>query len=87
MDNSQSSRREQRRASVTVRDSDFEPATIKFIHRDGYGFVSRENGKPDAYFHLDRVDDSVRDQLAKGMSVTVAVGSGSRGPVVLVLRA
>lgn len=73
------------RAGVTVTDEDFEPGEVKFRHRDGYGFVKRF-GKPDAYFHVERLDPMVRDQMLAGAAVQVAVGNGKKGPVVLAVR-
>jgi cold shock CspA family protein len=73
------------RPQATVRPEDFEPGTIKFRHRDGYGFVTRD-GKADAYFHVERVDPAIRDLIVSNTPVLVAVGSGKRGPVVLAMR-
>jgi cold shock CspA family protein len=70
---------------VTVRDEDFEPGTIKFIHRDGYGFITRE-GKPDVYFHVARLPEDVVDQLNDGSKVMVAVGESKKGPTALMVR-
>lgn len=64
---------------------DFEAGTVKFVHRDGYGFVARE-GKPDAYFHIERFPVDLRSSVKAGTAVMVAVGSGKRGPVVLAIR-
>lgn len=73
-------------AVVTVRDEDFEPGTVKFIHRDGYGFITRPNGLPDVYFHVARLDVEVANQLEENMAIEVAVGQGKRGPAALAIR-
>lgn len=70
---------------VSVRDEDFEPGVVKFVHRDGYGFIARE-GKPDVYFHIARVEGSVAGQLAENTPVLVAVGEGKRGPNALMIK-
>lgn len=77
--------REAPRGQVTVRDEDFEPASVKFVHRDGYGFVRRE-GKTDAYFHVERLDPEVVAVLTEDLEIEVAVGDGKRGPNVLAMR-
>lgn len=75
------------RVSSKVTESpDFEHGTVKFVHRDGYGFVERE-GKPDAYFHVERFPADLRLKLKAGVPVMVAVGNGKRGPVVLAVKA
>lgn len=70
---------------VTVRDEDFEPAEIKFVHKDGYGFVRREN-KADAYFHVERLDPEVVAVIKEDTPVDVAIGDGRKGPHVLAMR-
>ncbi len=74
-----------KRPAVSIRPEDFEPGVIKFRHRDGYGFVSRD-GKPDAYFHVERLDPAIRDMIASEVEVEVAVAAGKRGPLVLAMR-
>jgi cold shock CspA family protein len=71
--------------SITVRDEDFEPGVVKFVHSDGYGFISRE-GKPDVYFHVARVPEEVANQLEDGTKVLVAVGQGRKGPAALMVK-
>jgi cold shock CspA family protein len=71
---------------VTVRDEDFEPGTIKFIHRDGYGFITRTSGAPDVYFHVARLPPELVNQLEEGSQILVAVGESKRGPAALMLR-
>jgi cold shock CspA family protein len=71
--------------AVTVRDEDFEPGKIKFIHRDGYGFISR-TGKSDVYFHVARLDPETVTQLYEGVEIKVAVGESKRGPAALAIE-
>ena len=71
--------------SVTVRDEDFEPGKIKFVHRDGYGFIQRED-KPDVYFHVARLPVEVANQLEDGTEVLVAVGESRKGPAALMVK-
>lgn len=70
---------------VTVREEDFEEGTVKFVHRDGYGFIIRE-GKPDVYFHVARLPPEVANQLEEGTKVLVAVGTSKRGPSALMVK-
>jgi cold shock CspA family protein len=70
---------------VTVRDEDFEPGKVKFIHRDGYGFITRE-GKSDVYFHVARLPEDVADELVDGKEVLVAVGESRKGPAALMVK-
>jgi cold shock CspA family protein len=71
---------------VTVRDEDFERGTIKFIHRDGYGFITRTSGAPDVYFHVARLSPDLVNQLEEGTEVLVAVGESKRGPAALMVK-
>lgn len=70
---------------VTIRDEDFEPGRVKFVHRDGYGFITRE-GKPDVYFHVARVPADVANELRENTAVLVAVGDSKRGPSALMMK-
>jgi CspA family cold shock protein len=71
---------------VTVRDADFEPGVVKFVHRDGYGFITRDGGKKDVYFHVARISPEVADELEEGSRVLVAVGESKRGPSALMVK-
>jgi cold shock CspA family protein len=70
---------------VSIREEDFEPGIVKFVHSDGYGFITRA-GKSDVYFHIARLDPDVVNRLKEGTPVEVAVGDGKRGPAALMLR-
>lgn len=70
---------------VTIRDEDFEPGRVKFVHRDGYGFIMRE-GKSDVYFHVARMPAGVANELQENTAVLVAVGEGKRGPSALMVK-
>lgn len=71
--------------AVSIRDEDFEPGRVKFIHRDGYGFIERP-GKDDVYFHVARIPADVADELRENTQVLVAVGDGKRGPAALMVK-
>lgn len=71
--------------AVSIRDEDFEPGKVKFVHKDGYGFIERD-GKPDVYFHVARLHSEVVPHLTEGREVLVAVGDGKRGPNALVMK-
>lgn len=73
------------RKKPEVRPEDYEDGVVKFLHRDGYGFVSRE-GKDDAYFHMERLVDDVRETVVQGSHVQIACGTGKKGPVVMAMR-
>lgn len=70
---------------VSVRDEDFEPASVKFIHRDGYGFLVRDSGS-DVFFHTSRLAPEIVNCLGEGTQVMVAVGDGKKGPSALAMK-
>jgi cold shock CspA family protein len=72
-------------SGVSVRDEDFEPGRVKFVHHDGYGFIERLN-KSDVYFHTARVDPAIAARLKENVEVMVAVGTGKRGANALMIR-
>lgn len=73
------------RRAVSVREEDFEPGTVKFVHADGYGFIQRD-GLPDVYFHVAHLVEDVASTIKQDMAVEVAVGDGKRGPHAIAVR-
>ena len=64
------------RRKRTFKPEDYEPGVIKFIHRDGYAFVTRDNGEPDAFFHMEKVPPHIAEKLFEGCKV-VDLGAGN----------
>jgi CspA family cold shock protein len=46
----------------------------------GYGFISREGGEKDLFFHSNELTDVKFDELKEGDKVTFEVAEGPKGP-------
>jgi CspA family cold shock protein len=47
---------------------------------NGYGFISREGGESDLFFHVNELHGVAFDDLKEGDKVQFEVGSGPKGP-------
>ena len=47
---------------------------------NGYGFITREGGEKDLFFHANELHDVTFDNLREGDKVQFEVGEGSKGP-------
>lgn len=55
-------------------------ATVKFFDEGkGFGFVSPEDGSPDAFIHISVLQDTSYTELSEGMRIVVDLTEGDRG--------
>lgn len=47
---------------------------------NGYGFITREGGEKDLFFHVNELQGVAFDDLREGDKVQFEVGSGPKGP-------
>ena len=58
-------------------------ARVKWFNQEkGFGFVELGDGSGDAFLHIRQVEAAGRTTLADGMTLTVRVGPGQKGPQV-----
>ncbi|MGQ9367419.1 cold-shock protein [Azospirillum sp. ST 5-10] len=62
-------------------------ATVKWYNPDkGFGFVTPEDGSPDAFLHASAVQFSGHDALPEGTTVVCDLSRGPKGPQVAALH-
>ncbi|OUR78850.1 hypothetical protein A9Q83_06520 [Alphaproteobacteria bacterium 46_93_T64] len=62
-------------------------ATVKFFDEaKGFGFVSPEDGSPDAFVHISVLQDTSYTELAEGMRIVCDLADGDRGPQVAAIH-
>jgi cold shock CspA family protein len=67
-------------------DRTYETGSVKFIARSGYGFISRDNGEPDAFFHTEKLPKFVTDDLCADVRVRISILEGRKSPIVATLE-
>ncbi|AWK88937.1 cold-shock protein [Azospirillum thermophilum] len=62
-------------------------ATVKWFNSTkGFGFVTPEDGSPDAFLHSTVLQFSGHDSLAEGATITCDLSRGPKGPQVAVIH-
>ena len=60
--------------------SDRETGTVKwFDAKKGYGFISRQDGKPDVFVHFSAIQGDSYRTLNEGQKVEFSVAEGNKG--------
>jgi cold shock protein len=62
-------------------------ATVKFFDEaKGFGFVSPEDGSPDAFVHISVLANTNYTELVEGMKIACDLSEGDRGPQVAAIH-
>ena len=75
------------RASRVVAIGEEEEAEVKWFNRaKGYGFVTRGEGTPDIFVHMETLREAGLRELRQGQTVRVRFGEGDKGLMVASIR-
>jgi len=59
-------------------------ATVKWFNASkGFGFVSPQDGSPDAFLHISALERAGHQDIAEGATIVCDLGPGQRGPQVV----
>lgn len=57
-----------------------ETGTIARLTDRGFGFIARENGEKDIFFHANELQNAQFNDLREGDRVTFEIADGPKGP-------
>lgn len=58
----------------------------KLVTDKGFGFISREGGEKDVFFHKDKLEGVTFEELREGDAVTFEVEQGEKGPAAIQVK-
>jgi CspA family cold shock protein len=62
-------------------------ATVKWFNASkGFGFVAPSDGSPDAFLHISALERAGMTQVAEGATLVCDLGTGNRGPQVVMVH-
>lgn len=62
-------------------------ATVKWFNASkGFGFVAPSDGSPDAFLHISALERAGLTQVAEGTTIVCDLGTGNRGPQVVLVH-